>query len=119
MKKVKLIGLFREFTLDPKDSSLKDNVSEKPQTNEERIVSYLKSGKLLVASPGVVTDVLSHSNEIIGSSHVYTDGSWAWYSNLAYYVEKYHLVLPKEFISHMAANFWRIPENTDITDIEI
>lgn len=114
-----MTGLFCELSLDPNDPSLKDHLAEKPQLNESEIVAYLKAGKLLVASPGVVTDVLSGGSRIAGSSHVYTDGSWAWQGELAYYVENYHLVLPFEFVSYMAANNWKVPDNIDVTEIDL
>lgn len=57
--------------------------------------------------------------ECISTPHE-ADGTWAWYGDLAYYVEKYHVRLPNEFIEHMKMNNWMVsPEDTvDIDNLQ-
>jgi hypothetical protein len=72
------------------------------QPHEADIVKYLRGGTTFIFSPGVVRDVLDGSGPI-GSGSVLTDGEWAWPDTLPYYVEKYHVELPAEFVSAIAA----------------
>ncbi len=47
------------------------------------------------------------------------DGIWAWYADLVYYVEKYHVRLPNEFMEHMKMNNWMVPpeETVDVFNL--
>ena len=72
------------------------------QPHEADIVKYLRGGTTFVFSPGVVRDVLGGGGPI-GSGSLLTDGEWAWSDTLPYYVEKYHVELPAEFVSAVVA----------------
>jgi hypothetical protein len=37
-----------------------------------------------------------------------TDGEWFWYIGLIYYVEKYNVRLPDEYIEHAKRHGWRV-----------
>lgn len=75
---------------------------------EQAAISYLKQGPAIVVS-GRATDLLDET-EGIGQYQVRTDGEWVWPSTLAYYVAKYHVALPEEFLAHMASRGWQAPE---------
>lgn len=75
---------------------------------EPRVAAYLRRGNLLVASPGVVFDVLQRHTPI-GSGSILTDGVWAWTDTLAYYLETYHLALPDAFLAMLAAQDFVVP----------
>jgi hypothetical protein len=113
--KLKGAGFYQEL---PHGSAsgplLRDLVSDQPQENEARIVEYLRNGILLVGCPGVVGDVLDSSAGMVASPHILTDTVWAWPGDLAYYVEKYHIALPREFVAHMQASNWSIPDATGV-----
>lgn len=107
--KLKKVGFFRELRHGmPDGPELRSLLSPSPYEHEDRIAQYLRNGVLLIASPGVIEDVLS-PGQLIGGPHILTDGVWAWPSDLAHYVEKYHVRLPSEFTDHMAQRNWAVP----------
>ncbi|WP_282205350.1 hypothetical protein [Kitasatospora fiedleri] len=66
-----------------------------------------------MASPGWVDDLLNDQARNICQCANLTDGSWMWPSELAYYVETYHVELPADFLDHMASHGWITPEVGD------
>lgn len=114
------VGFFRELKSgSPDDPSLKDSVRASGGPDEPRLVRYLQAGKVLMASPGIVRDVLDPQARIIGSLEIRTDGTYAWRSDLAHYVEEYHVVLPAEFLAHAQANGWNVPTSLDVAHLEL
>ncbi|MBD5394294.1 MAG: hypothetical protein HDR71_08475 [Lachnospiraceae bacterium] len=94
--------------------SLKENISDEPQFNEDKIIKYLEEGVIYCVSPGLTTDILGKSNEIIDSLKILTDGEWIWPSDLSYYVKKYHVKLNEKFILHMQNAYWTVPNRQEI-----
>lgn len=120
--KLKRVGFFQELDHgDPNGPKLAEHVSDRPQPDEARVVDYLRSGLLLIGCPGVVHDVLDNKVGPVGSPDVLTDGVWAWPGDLPYYVEKYHLRLPKEFVDHLRGRSFRPPaeREVDIRELEL
>jgi hypothetical protein len=112
--KLKKVGFFRELRHGMLDGPLlRSLISEAPQENEQRIVSYLKGGVMFIATPAIVEDVLD-PGQLIGSPHILTDGVWAWSGDLPHYVEKYHVCLPSEFVAHMEKNNWAVPSEESL-----
>jgi hypothetical protein len=113
---IKVAGSFRELSHGIEDcGSLAAAVSDHPSQDEDRIIEYLNNGVTSAVAPCIVSDVLQPSSEIfIGPLTTLTDGVWEWPSDLAYYVEKYHVRLPKEFVAHMREAGWQIPEKSQI-----
>lgn len=119
MKKLIPIGFYKELRGGkPHEPSLREAIASTPQSHESSIVHYLKSGKLLIGSPGVVRDVLDSAVGMISAPHILTDGVYAWPAVLAYYVERYHVQLPSDFLANMSANQWTIPQEIDTQSIE-
>lgn len=113
--KLKRVGFFQELDHgDPNGPKLADHVSDRPQPDEDRVVAYLRSGLLLIGCPGVVRDVLDNTVGPVGSPDILTDGVWAWPGDLPYYVEKYHLRLPKEFVDDLRVRSFRPPADGDV-----
>jgi hypothetical protein len=125
LKRLLPVGFFRELSDDPDEQlalpSLGGAVSASAQENEEKIVAYLQNGICLGARGCYVEDVLDPSSKAPLFSHTYTDGTYFWRSDLAHYVEKYHLRLPPDFVRHMAAVNWQIPAkeqvNVDLLEV--
>lgn len=42
-----------------------------------------------------------------------------WPLDLPYYVERYHVVVPDEFVEHMKRNEWRVPAVSEERLVEI
>jgi hypothetical protein len=122
---LKLVGFFREthpFLIRGQRKTLPsfhEYVSDNPQQEaESKIIGYLESGKdagYLSSRPICKRpeDRLTFDR----SGVVLTDGVWAWPSELAYYVEAFHLRLPPEFISHMGSNEWKPPSDVDVENL--
>ena len=109
------VGYFRE--LDRRISSgptLEDSRSDTPLVQEDRVVAYLRDAPVVMASPELLTDVLDPSVGI-GTLAVHSDGEWTWRSDLAYYVERYHVRLDPDFVVHLAARDWSPPAAVGIT----
>ncbi|MEZ4399058.1 MAG: hypothetical protein R3B06_03520 [Kofleriaceae bacterium] len=98
-KSLKTAGFFRELIHgDEGGASLIDLRQAVALMGEGRIVEYLRKGVPLIVSPGVVYDVLDGEGPI-GTGAILTDGEWAWPDDLAYYLEKYHVALPEDFVN--------------------
>ncbi len=122
-QKLKRVGFFEELRHGrPDGSRLKEAVSPSAWHPEmARITSYLVRGSVLRASPGLVRDVLAEGSPVIGGLQILTDGTWAWPSDLAYYVEQYHVRLPEAFVEHMAKFGWEPPvlEPGQLAELEL
>ena len=114
------VGFYREFRGGkPHEPSLREVVQVDAQPEDGNIVRYLKMGKVLIATGGVVGDVLDVEHGIIGAPHILTDATYAWPAILAHYVEHHHIRLPDEFVSHMARNGWEVPSTIDLHELRI
>jgi hypothetical protein len=115
------VGFFRE--LDHGDSggpSLEESRAETPGPDEDRTAAYMESGHLLSSSLDVAKDWLSDDPDVeIGPPHIFTDGTYAWPADLAYYVRNYHVRLPKHFVKHIQRNEFRIPVRGDMANLKI
>jgi hypothetical protein len=86
--------------------------NEEAHVDEPRIVQYLDQGQAMAHGLGSAYDLLDPSHPWICKLDILSDGEWAWPRELGYYVKKYHVTLPAEFLAHMASNNWVVP--TDI-----
>lgn len=72
----------------------------KPMREKERVVQYLKTAPAISAAAASMKDVLT--NQYTGRELlVHTDGTFLWRSDVTYYVEKYDMELPDEFVKHI------------------
>lgn len=72
----------------------------KPMREKERVVQYLKTAPAIAAAAASMKDVLT--NQYTGRELlVHTDGKFLWRSDVTYYVEKYDMELPDEFVKHI------------------
>jgi hypothetical protein len=106
--------------------SLSEFTSPTPSPAEQNVLSYLSQGVCcgMYGDPLLARDVLKPNErasmtapsgpdgERIGLQLTYTDGTWVWWGALLYYVEKYHLRLPKTFLDHAERNGWRIDRSS-------
>lgn len=114
MSDLKTVGFFTELPHGhPEGPSLRESVRGQEQVNETESIGYLRSGVLLAGAPMVLYDILEPLL-VVGSAYLYTDGTWVWPSDLAYYVEKYHCALPEEFVAHMRSQGFKMPDQAEI-----
>lgn len=87
-----------------------ENCRLEPLQNENEILGYLQGGKVVRFDLEVGYDVLSKDRELLPVSTIYrTDGYFVWEDALAYYISKYHVPIPDEFVFHMRRNDWKCP----------
>jgi hypothetical protein len=106
----RFLGEFRELAHGrPDGPALRDSVRDHAAPDEEKLVHYLRAGARLAFTGSRVHDVLSPDRELIGALELYTDGEWFWYSDLAHYIERYHVPLDEAFIKYAHARHWTPP----------
>lgn len=79
--------------------SMKDHFERAPYKGKDKIVAYLETkGKSTMVRMETAKDRLT-GERIKGmyDLEIFTDGTFSWWSDLAYHVKKYNLRLPKEF----------------------
>lgn len=110
------IGYFREFRHGMENGPSIHEATQRGNYGGEKslLVSYLKAGTIYVASPGIGTDVLDEEPHVSGPIHSLTDGRWMWPADLSYYVEKYNVALPIEFLMDLRRHNWTHPKPEDI-----
>ncbi|MGW1618807.1 hypothetical protein [Streptomyces sp. NPDC002172] len=114
LDKFPFVGDFRELEYGrPDGPSLRAAVRTVGPEHERDLVQYLRSGSALFCTPSAVPDVLSSTGAVIGGLHLLTDGKWLWYSDLAHYVEHYHVALNPGFVEHARSEGWAVPELSD------
>ncbi|MFF1872848.1 hypothetical protein [Kitasatospora herbaricolor] len=117
----RFLGEFRELGHGrPDGPSLHTAVREVGSPDELQLVQYLNSGAVLAATASPVHDILSPRQEFINWLRLLTDGQWFWHSDLAHYVEHYHVALDEQFVQHAAQHNWTPPTLTpaDLSKIE-
>jgi len=83
-------------------------------TTKKCVLEYLRSGVEAGIIMMIEYDHSSTPEACLGSITLLSDGKSIWPSSLAYYVEKYDVELPAEFLEDMAKNEWPIPAGTEV-----
>ena len=86
---------WREFGFENKPS-IKTAFQEKPYAGKNRVVRYLRKGRVIVPAAGVGRDVMT-GKVVMPVKELRTDGEYCWNSMLEYYVMVYNMRLPAEF----------------------
>jgi hypothetical protein len=96
---------------------MRESMAPAPRKHQAEIVEYLRSGLILGVTMGAgLLDWFDRSKHAVaeidgriwGGVTEMSDGTWFWYAGLIYFVEKYNVKLPDEFIEHAARNGWRV-----------
>lgn len=72
----------------------------KPMKEKSRVVQYMKTAPVISVAAAAMRDVLTGDftgRELL----VHSDGEYLWRSDVTYYVERYDMELPTEFIRHI------------------
>lgn len=93
------IGQTYELDKDSKYPSIKELIN-KPIKEKEKIIRYMKKCNIIAVAPAIVRDILNPNNKI-AELCLMSDGKYEWRSDVIYYVEKYDMELPEEFIKHV------------------
>lgn len=117
-KKLIRVGFYKELKHGrPDGESLKEVLQPIAGLDDAKLVQYLKAGKTMMVAPGPVRDVLA--NGIIGTLAILTDGTYAWPSDFAHYIERHHARPSADFLEHARARGFAIPETIDPAELEL
>jgi hypothetical protein len=108
---MKIVGFFTE--LNPRGryarGSIHDAVSSTPQPFEREIAEYLDAGHFIIDYMEDGYDVIEGKTLLIARAAIKSDNTWVWRNDLAFYVRKYHLRLPEEFVQHARSKDFSMP----------
>jgi hypothetical protein len=69
---------------------------------------------------GAQADVLDpEAPTLVSGGSLLTDGTWLWRDDLAYYVDRYHLALPADFVARVRELGYSPPEVPQSRLVEI
>ena len=99
---MKSIGVYREMVPDIPEitESIFPHIAPAEYPEKTAIVTYLRRSWPSVSVPQLLRDVFD-KQFVIGSLGVSHDGEYSWRSDLAYYIDKYNLRPPEDFIAHV------------------
>ncbi len=118
-KKLVRIGHFKELKHGtPADPSLRDSLQPSASPDDAKVVAYLRAGVQVLVAPGPIRDALAADHAIIGTLAILTDGVYAWPSDFAHYIERYHAKVPEDFLAHARANTFTVPSGIDTSQLE-
>jgi hypothetical protein len=113
MGKKHLFGFWLEHCGDGYPSLLQQPTGVLSEVDADRIATYLENCPMLGASPGLVYS-LFHDGEIAGSGSVMTDGEWAWEDTMAYYVRRYRISPPIDFVRRIHDKGYLSPSKDEL-----
>ncbi len=71
-----------------------------PIAEKDLVIDYMKNAMILAAAPAIVKDVFD-PNIRIPELLLMGDGKYQWRSDIVYYIDKYNLKIPDEFLKHI------------------
>ena len=80
--------------------SIRNHLMNEPYEEKEKIIEYMKKGHVHMVNGSRMKDVFT-GEPIKGEMLFMDDGKYSWTSKLIYYVDKYNLELPEDFIDHI------------------
>ena len=108
--KPKSVGFFRELAYGVPDSpNLVESVRRFAAYPKELVLNYLRTAPAIGGAWTITQDVLDPAHPDIGPLILRSDGAWKWPEELAYYVERYNVDLPAEFLAHLEAVGYQPP----------
>ncbi|MEW2162925.1 hypothetical protein AB0912_07980 [Streptomyces sp. NPDC007084] len=120
---IRTVGFFSELSPGwgfPLDGLMRDAVNPAGEADEADIVAYLRSGTGIWSEMSAGPDVLDpEAPDLSGIGSLFTDGTWLWRQDLPYYLAKYHVSLPPDFLSHVRNAGYRVPAVPEERLVEI
>ena len=97
---MKIIGQYNELAPDMGFPSMLDSMAKTPYASKETILDYLRNGNVHMVTAAKVVDTLKKARTKVNLVFM-NDGTYEWSSAIIYYVDKYNLQLPDEFVNHI------------------
>jgi hypothetical protein len=121
--KLKPVVHFREYPFGTAtDPSMREFMCDEAWKDQDKVLAYLRSGHVLAVTMGAdLPDWFDRTfranpcinGQVEGGTTPMGDGEWFWYAGLIYFVEKYNVRLPEEFIQHAAQQGWQVTRPLD------
>ncbi|MCM2412808.1 hypothetical protein [Streptomyces sp. RKAG290] len=84
------------------------------------MLEYMSSCREIYTTMGADLDVISNDEEFVdGAGSIITDGTWVWPLELQYYIRRYHVELPEDFLVAVRAANYTPPEISSARYVEI
>jgi len=108
------IGHYYELTPEAQRSEIAKLQGGLVFTSKQNVLQYLRSGVEAGILMMVEYDYVAKPEACLGTVVLVSDGKWSWPKSFAYFVEKYDVALPAEFLEEMARNDWMVPPGTEV-----
>ena len=107
------VGIFKEHCGERFPSILDFEGVSLDSGEQQKVVKYLASCPVVIASPGVIQSVFDNS-KIAGTPSMRTDGCWIWQDTYAYYVSQQKVNVDKDFLHHIRERLYIAPIDEEI-----
>lgn len=108
------LGFFRELGHGDEDGpSLVEARRTVPAPHQDEVAQYLDAGCTVATTGVLLDDVLDPGRTAVAALELVTDGAWVWPRDLAYYVRRYNISLPEDFVGDVRRRAGRPPVLTD------
>jgi len=115
MKSLKQFGLWAESPWAGSNGGKFPSVYDQPrgvlsESEASRLAAYLDECPIFAASPGIVFS----EGDVAGTGSIVTDGEWGWEDTMSYYVRKYRISPPLDFVQKVRSRNFVPPMEGDI-----
>lgn len=97
------VGQYEEFSPGMGYPSIKEHIQSEPHKSKAAILKHLRNGHVHMVTASRIVDILSGEKTNIELVFM-NDGKYSWTSKVPYYVDKYNLQLPDDFVEHVLKN---------------
>ena len=94
-----ILGRYSEIYKSDEYPHISDDIHH-PCEHKEKILKYMKSCVSSSSAPAVLTDVFT-GDKINVPLECKSDGVYGWRTDYIYYIEKYDLKIPEDFVQHV------------------
>lgn len=114
MEKSQFFGLWKEHCGEGFPSLCEAPQKVLSSSDAMKVAEYLEACPIWVASPGVVNSCICDPNEVAGTLSIRTNGKWAWQDTMAYYVRRFRISPPLNFLDDIKNGDVAIPLENEI-----
>ncbi|MFE6862793.1 hypothetical protein [Nocardia sp. NPDC057668] len=111
------VGLYREMYNGKHAElpSIHDSFSELRIEDRDSVLAYMRSAPVVFDVLDVADDLIDGADRIMSASSLISDGTWIWRLDSIYYLSRYDLGFPEDFLRHVRRLDYRAPEQLDFT----
>ncbi len=110
---MKILGFWKEYRGPKLPFLLKTETTLlRSKPIDSKVIKYLEAGIWLYKLRTKFDCIIS--GEKIGTPYVYTDGEWLWTTEYIYYLNKYEINIPEEFIEKMIKTKFVVPTEQEL-----